>query len=202
MSTLLKRPLYSVTIAFFLPILFSSCSEAGNARVIDSRDTTLPAKTTEISYKPAPIDSASYKELLDHITNGDSSGRWPANNSLPPEGAILPFNRIIAYYGNLYSKNMGILGEFPKDSMIGRLRQEVEKWQAADTMVKVIPALHYIAVTAQQSPGPGNTYRLRMPFQQIDKIISWANEINALVFLDVQVGLSDLQKELPALEKY
>ena len=69
-------------------------------------------------------------------------------------------------------------------------------------MVKVIPALHYIAVTAQQSPGPGNTYRLRMPFQQIDKIISWANEINALVFLDVQVGLSDLQKELPALEKY
>jgi len=41
-----------------------------------------------------------------------------------------------------------------------------------------------------------------MPFNQIDKIISWANEINALVFLDVQVGLSDLQKELPPLEKY
>jgi hypothetical protein len=97
---------------------------------------------------------------------------------------------------------MGVLGEFPKDSMISRLKLEVDKWQAADTMVKVIPALHYIAVTAQQSPGPGNTYRLRMPFQQIDKIISWANEINALVFLDVQVGLSDLQKELPPLEKY
>ena len=127
MTTLLKRPLYSVIIAFFSPILFSSCSEAGNARVVSSRDTTLPAKTTEILYKPAPIDSASYKVLLDHITNGDSSGRWPANNSLPPEGAILPFNRIIAYYGNLYSKNMGILGEFPKDSMIGRLRQEVRK---------------------------------------------------------------------------
>ena len=202
MTTLLKRPLYSAIIAFFSPLLFSSCSEAGNARVIDSRDTTLPAKTSEILYKPAPIDSASYQLLLNHITNGDSSGRWPANNSLPPEGAILPFNRIIAYYGNLYSKNMGILGEFPKDSMIGRLRQECDKWQAADTMVKVIPALHYIAVTAQQSPGPGNTYRLRMPFQQIDKIISWANEINALVFLDVQVGLSDLQKELPPLEKY
>jgi hypothetical protein len=97
---------------------------------------------------------------------------------------------------------MGILGELSKDSMISRLKLEVDKWQAADTMVKVIPALHYIAVTAQQSPGPGNTYRLRMPFQQIDKIISWANEMNALVFLDVQVGLSDLQKELPPLEKY
>ena len=202
MSTLLKRPLYSVTIAFFLPLLFSSCSEAGNARVVDSRDTTLPAKSTEISYKPAPIDSASYKELLDHITNGDSSGRWPANNSLPPEGAILPFNRIIAYYGNLYSKNMGILGELPKDSMFKKLKTEVEKWQKADTMLHVVPALHYIAVTAQGSPGAGNTYRLRMPFNQIDKIISWASEINALVFLDIQVGRSTLEKEIPELEKY
>src|SRR5678815_2331267 len=97
MTTLLRRPLYSVIIAFLLPILFSSCSEAGNARVVANRDTTLPAKTEAILYKPAPIDSASYRDLLDHITNGDSSGRWPVSNNLPREGAILPFNRIIAY---------------------------------------------------------------------------------------------------------
>ena len=202
MITLLKRRLYTVIIAFLSPILFSSCSEAGNASVPATQDTSLTAKTEESLYKPAPIDSASYQELLGHITNGDSSGRWPVSTALPSEGAVLPFNRIIAYYGNLYSKNMGILGELPKDSMLRKLRLEVDKWQAADTMVKVIPALHYIAVTAQQSPGPGSTYRLRMPFQQIDKVISWANEINALVFLDVQVGLSDLEKELPPLEKF
>src|SRR4030095_15367761 len=65
-----------------------------------------------------------------------------------------------------------------------------------------IPALHYIAVTAQERPGSGNTYRLRMPFHQIDKVISWASEIDALVFIDIQVGLSTLQKELPEFEKY
>jgi len=126
MTTLLKRPLYSVIIAFFSPLIFSSCSEAGNARAVADRDTTLPAKTEAILYKPAPIDSASYKALLDHLTNGDSSGRWPVSTALPREGAILPFNRIVAYYGNLYSKNMGVLGEFPKDSMISRLKVEVE----------------------------------------------------------------------------
>src|SRR6185369_12967932 len=117
-------------------------------------------------------------------------------------GAVLPFHRIIAYYGNLYSKNMGILGQLPKDSMIKKLKTEVEKWNKADTQLKAIPALHYIAVTAQGSPGSGNTYRLRMPFHQIETVIKWANEINALVFLDVQVGQSTIEKELPLFEKY
>ena len=31
---------------------------------------------------------------------------------------LLPYNRIIAFYGNLYSKRMGILGEVPKKEML------------------------------------------------------------------------------------
>ena len=68
--------------------------------------------------------------------------------------------------------------------------------------MEVIPALHYIAVTAQLSPGKGNKYRLRMPFHQIDSILSMAREINALVFLDVQVGKSSLEEEIPQFQKY
>jgi hypothetical protein len=179
--------------------IFVSCTETGNAKQIQSSDSTHLAK---VEPKKPVIDTALYNMLLGHISNGDKTGKWPVKDSFPLEGAILPFNRIVAFYGNLYSKNMGILGELPKDSMLKKLKGEVEKWQKADTMLHVIPALHYIAVTAQGSPGAGNTYRLRMPFNQIDKIISWAAEINALVFLDVQVGLSTLEKELPQLEKY
>ena len=29
---------------------------------------------------------------------------WPVKTVYPNTGAILPFNRIVAYYGNLYSK--------------------------------------------------------------------------------------------------
>ena len=36
---------------------------------------------------------------------------WPVKTVYPNIGAVLPFKRIVAYYGNFYSKGMGILGE-------------------------------------------------------------------------------------------
>ncbi len=41
-----------------------------------------------------------------------------------------------------------------------------------------------------------------MPFHQIDTIINWAKEIDALVFVDVQVGHSLIKDEVMALENY
>ena len=128
---------------------------------------------------------------------------WPVNNlPYPNDGAILPFKRIIAYYGNLYSKKMGVLGQYPKDEMFARLEAEVKKWEVADPETPVVPALHYIAVVAQGSAGADGKYRSRMPDSEIDKVISMASEINAIVFLDIQVGFSDVQSEIPRLEKY
>jgi hypothetical protein len=202
MIFLVKKIFNFISILFLSGYAFESCSEASSAKEPIVADTTVLPNKPEVFVNNPITDTATYNVLLAHISNGDKYGRWPVKDSLPHQGAMLPYNRIIAYYGNLYSKNMGILGELPKDSMFRRLQKEVDKWQKADTMLKVIPALHYIAVTAQGSPGAGNTYRLRMPAQQIDKVISWAAEINALVFLDVQVGQSTLEKELPLLEKY
>jgi hypothetical protein len=143
-----------------------------------------------------------YDEKIAHIVNGDTSGRWPVKTEYPLRGSILPYKRIVSFYGNLYSKQMGILGELPPTQMLAKLKQEVSNWQKADSALEVIPALHYIAVTAQQSPGKGSKYRLRMPFHQIDSVINMAARINAIVFVDVQVGLSTLQQEIPELEKY
>lgn len=127
---------------------------------------------------------------------------WPVKTAYPNAGAILPSKRIVAYYGNLYSKKMGALGEYPEDEMLKRLDVEVKKWSLADPETPAIPALHYIAVTAQVSAGEDGKYRLRMPDSQIDEIIRMAAKIDAIVFLDIQVGLSTLQDELPPLEKY
>lgn len=178
-----------------------------SAGTIAGKDT-IPAKTVD-SVVPVSrpgtntiVDTAQFNALILKNANGDSSGRWPVRSAYPAAGAIFPFNRVVAYYGNLYSKNMGILGELPEKEMLDRLMQEVKSWQKADTSVKVIPALHYIAITAQQSPGAAGKYRLRMPFAQIDKVIKMAEKINALVFLDIQVGLSTVQQEVPEFEKY
>jgi hypothetical protein len=136
-------------------------SGAATARSSKATDTTV---TPEPGAPSGPLDTALYRKLIVHLANGDSSGRWPVKTVYPNPGAILPFKRIVAYYGNLYSKRMGVLGEYPPDEMLRMLKGEVKKWQAADTTIPVIPALHYIAVTAQGSAGRDGKYRARMPF--------------------------------------
>ncbi len=163
------------------------------------KDSVTPV--TSVSNFP-PLDTALYNQLVKLNANGDSSGRWPVNGPYPLPGAIFPFKRVVAYYGNLYSKQMGILGELPEQQMLDKLMGEVKEWQKADTSTEVIPALHYIAITAQQAPGSAGKYRLRMPFKEIDKVLKMAEKINALVFLDIQVGLSTLQQEMPEFEPY
>ena len=187
--------------------MLASCAN-NSATGSNGADTTAPqpgtAATGQQASEPAKpkLDTANYNRLLQYMSNGDTTGRWPVQGPLPLPGAILPFNRVVAYYGNLYSTRMGALGEFPKQEMLRRLQADVAKWTAADSTMPAIPALHYIAVTAQQEPGKGGKYRLRMPFSQIDTIVNWAKEINALVFIDIQVGLSTLQQEMPEFEKY
>ena len=127
---------------------------------------------------------------------------WPARAAYPNYGALLPFNRIVAYYGNFYSKQMGVLGEYQEEVVIEKLRAEVAVWEAADPATPVIPAIEYIDVTAQESAGKDGKYRLRMPDTQIDKAIAMAKKVDGIVILDIQVGLSTVQDELPLLDKY
>jgi hypothetical protein len=173
--------------------------------VVPTKDSAAAETATPASVATAavtPLDTAAYNRKMIQLANGDSSGRWPVKAPYPLAGAVLPFKRVVAYYGNLYSKNMGILGEYPPDEMLQRLKDDVKKWEDADKSTPVQPALHYIAVTAQGSPGRDGKYRLRMPFKQIDSILGLAARINALVFLDVQVGFSNVQAEIPLLEQY
>ncbi len=212
-STFLSKNKVSLSIGFILLVVgcivtFVLISRKSSGEVLTTAidSTGKPASNlpvdTAASGSTAVLDSASYDHLSQYVANGDSSGRWPVKSPYPLAGAILPFNRVVSFYGNLYSKKMGILGELPRNEMLEKLKEEVALWQAADSTIRVVPALHYIAITAQGSPGKGNKYRLRMPFHQIDSVISMAKELDALVFIDIQVGLSTLQEELPALEKY
>jgi hypothetical protein len=127
---------------------------------------------------------------------------WPVKTVYPDAGAILPFKRIVAYYGNFYSAGMGVLGEYPAPQMLAMLSSTTAMWAAADPTTPVVPAIQEIAVVAQGTPGKEGNYILRMPDDQLDHALDLANQINGLVILDVQVGQSTLQHELPMLQKY
>jgi len=172
-------------------------------------------KLLEIANNPVPLPPKSITKVATDRVTGDKTTvtiepepqpdpvyLWPAKTPYPNAGALLPFNRILAYYGNLYSTKMGVLGEYPEDEMFARLDVEAKKWEKADPSTPVVKALHYIAATAQISPGKDGKYRLRMPDKEIDKVLVMAEKIGAIVFLDIQVGFSTIQAEVPVLEKY
>ncbi len=197
----MRISLFSLPALLFSFIIYLGfgCRNAASADNKKSDSTKIGEASALQSSK---LDTILYNKKLQALANGDTTGKWPAKFPYPLPGAVLPFNRIVAFYGNLYSKKMGILGELPKNEMLAKLKGEVAKWQAADTAFHVIPALHYIAVTAQGSPGKDGKYRYRMPFSQIDTMLNWAKEINGLVFLDIQVGHSFVRDEVPQLAPY
>ncbi len=195
------------TIALIiLPLLLLSSMACNRTKAADTKNNTDKTETEKVDSIQKKIvltiDTLDYNKRMVAMSNNDTTGRWPVKAPYPLPGAILPYNRIIAYYGNLYSTRMGILGEIPRKEMLAKLQGEVAKWQAADPSVKAIPALHYIAVTAQGAPGKDNMHRMRMPFKQIDTIIKWAKPINALVFVDIQVGHSSVKSEVTNLTEY
>lgn len=118
------------------------------------------------------------------------------------QGAILPDYRIVGYYGNFHSTRMGVLGEYEPEVMLRMLRAEMRKWSYADPDTPVIPAIEYIAVVAQKDAGPDGKYRARMADSEIRKAIALADQIDGIVILDVQAGLSNMQSEVPRLEKF
>jgi len=142
------------------------------------------------------------RHLAYRNTGSDADSLWPVKTAPPLPGSILPAHRIVAFYGNPRSKRMGILGEFPPDVMLRKLDDEVAAWNAVDPSHPVQPALHLIVEVADRVPGPSGKYRTRHDSATIEKVYGWARSRNAILFVDLQVGQSTLQDELPWIEKF
>ncbi len=132
----------------------------------------------------------------------DLDSLWPVKTAAPLPGSIFPAKRVLAYYGNPLSKRMGILGEFETNEMLAKLVADAAEWTRLDPAHPVQPALHLIAMVANPDPGPSGKYRTRMDSALIEKVYGWAKSKNALLFVDLQIGQSTLQQELPWIEKF
>ncbi|GAB3860962.1 hypothetical protein GCM10028822_39710 [Hymenobacter terrigena] len=158
------------------------------------------AAASDAAAKPAPVDTIKLKMEAMRRDSLKADSIAKKTGQLP--GAILPGHRIVAFYGNIRSKGMGILGREPKDQMFRKFEGVLKEWQAADPTIPVQPALHNVTITAQGSPGKDGKWRLMNSKATIEEVISWAREHHCILFLDVQPGHSTLPVELPKLEQY
>lgn len=212
----------SIILLFFLMFvatMFFVFAKKNSIEKYDKYEKDIPdiiVKEEVIQEVIPKLDTMLYDEKMNQLANNPvialststatstpiKKSPWPVKTVYPNYGALLPFNRIIAYYGNFYSKKMGVLGEYPEDVMLEMLASEVKKWELADPSTPVIPAIHYIASTAQSAPGANNKYMFQMPFSEIDKSLVLAEKINGIVFLDLQIGGSDIMTEVKEIKKY
>ncbi len=185
-----------LAILFLLPPTLSAQATSDTAAPKPKHKTAAhaPAAKKKKSLPPPNADSISQARedsILDSY--------WPVKGPDPLPGSILPGKRIVAFYGNLLSTRMGVLGEYAPEEMLRKLDFECDAWAKADPTTPVQPALHLIAVVAQGAPGRDGKYRLRMDSVLIERVAALAAKRNALVFLDLQVGFSTVREELPRL---
>ena len=175
------------------------------------RDTLpLPpvrARTTPDTVPPRARSGFMGPKAGDHHlafggTGSPLDSLWPVKGPAPLPGSILPAKRIIAFYGNPLSRRMGILGELAPEAMLRTLDAEVAAWNRIDPAHPVQPALHVIVLVADGVPGTSGKYRTRHDSAMIEKVYGWAKSRGALMFVDLQVGQSTLQAELPWIEKF
>ncbi len=191
-------------LAFLVISIFFVPDQIVNAELPIDQLVTLPVAENNPEILPI-LDTKAYDlklRQLAQLKEDDEPGLWPAKAVYPEVDALLPFNRIVAYYGNFYAKGMGVLGQYAPDEVIRRLKIEIAAWETADPTTPVVPAIDYIAVTAQRDAGKDGKYRRRMPSSEIDKAVAMADKVNGIVILEVQAGLSDVMVEAKELEPY
>lgn len=106
-------------------------------------------------------------------------------------------NTILAFYGKPGSKNMGILGLYSPKDLFTILKKYVKQYDDANGTKSVIPAFYLIMGTCWPKGEIGF-----LKESVIMEYIKFAQENNALVFLDHQIGKYTVEEAMKRLLPY
>lgn len=95
---------------------------------------------------------------------------------------------IVAFYGHPGSRRMGILGEYPKEKLVGLLSGYARLFDSLNGDRDVMPALHLIYGTCW----PEGEIGYLSP-AVVEEYVAFAAERGMLVFLDHQIGKNSVE---------
>jgi hypothetical protein len=203
-----RRRLGGVWVAAIPLAALLAVSIAAFATPAASGPTALGAPTPEaLAAQPLPTRLATVAPTVPPTRPPTSTATLaptlvPTPTAVPRPVGLLPEHRILSFYGNPLAKEMGILGELPSNQMLTRLKQQIAAYTAKDPSRPFVAALELVTPAAQGWPGEDGLYRARMKPDVVDQVAAWAEANDALLILDVQIGLSNLPEEVDSLMPY
>jgi len=168
----------------------------------DSEEPTrTPPPTASPQEPPAPATpTALAGEPADGTPNPPTPQAEGCQSTPSPDP--LTEAQLLSYYGNPYTADMGILGELPPETLVEKLKAHAQLYDSLNGPRGVQPALHLVYATAQSDPGREGLYLLYVDDETLREYVQLACENGLLIFLDLQIGRSDVQSELTKILPY
>ena len=116
--------------------------------------------------------------------------------------AILPDYRVLSYYGFPGNEFMGILGEYDKETLLEKLREQAAAYEAADSSRPLKLAFEVIASVAQREAMADNSYLAYTARDYIDDYVKFTRDNDLLLLLDMQFGRRTVQQEIAAVMEW
>jgi len=123
----------------------------------------------------------------------------------PNIGAILPTNRVIAFYGVPHAEPTGPAFEID-NVMLAKLKEQGAIYEKLDPAHPVKLGIDLVVSVPDSSPGPDNTYSHHVDSNTIQSYIDFCQAHGLLLFLDLNIGQAPVMKEvnafIPYLQRY
>lgn len=182
-----------------LLLFFSSCSAQLHASPQGTAHphltSTSTARTTTASDSNSAETATGGETNIDRLHKFFGPNGWIWRTSLPND-------RLVIYYGNPLSTEMGPLGAYSDDELIAKLRAQAQVYANLDTNHPVVPAFDYVTPIAQPVSMQDGSWVYHMPDDSISHYVNLANANHMLFFFDMQIGHSPIQKEVNILWQY
>lgn len=155
------------------------------------------ALLTQMRAGGIPTPAPDLTESEARVTPSHSIGATPdARLRDAASRSLFDSMQVVSLYGNPLSADMGILGRYEPDVLAELLRALRDRIDERNGDLGVVGAFHIVAAVAQPSPGPDGRYVQRLDPLVIESYVRLAHERGFLVFLDLQLGRSDVATEL------
>lgn len=185
---------------------------SGEKKAIEEENPPPAYKPMEPTEGASPLDKKVAEEEIEKMPSAEARGEdrtrmVPLGETLV-KGADdqtdgpLKNHRLIAYYGHPNSTKMGILGEMEPDELMAKLKEQTQAYSDADPSRPAVPMIELISTVAQRDPGTDGKYYHPTSPEQIDEYSTLAEENDALLMLDVQLGTDSVLNQVKLLEKW